>query len=87
MVVDQKQNAPFTLFSEGSHVQIGTIVVGDQNITMTDVDGMSQSTTNSQTIDTSPTQKNTLSLHTNTLFLVMLLLPCVIVIFVQNFLA
>ncbi|XP_063417457.1 uncharacterized protein LOC134699986 [Mytilus trossulus] len=87
MVVDQTQNASFTMFSEGSHVQVGTIVVGDQNITMTDVDGMSQTTTNTQNIDSTPTQNNTLSLNTNSLFLLMLLLPCVIVIFVQNFLA
>ncbi|XP_076082662.1 uncharacterized protein LOC143053768 [Mytilus galloprovincialis] len=50
MTVEQKSNATFTVFSPGSNVQVGTIVMGNQNITLTSVDQVSQVTSYSNTM-------------------------------------
>lgn len=51
MTVEQKNNAIFTVFSPGSKVQVGNIVMGNQNITLTSVDQASQITSYSNTVN------------------------------------
>lgn len=48
--VQQKKEASFTLFSPGCNVSVGTIVMGNQCITVTSIDQMSETSSNSTSI-------------------------------------
>lgn len=47
--INVDQNASSTLFANGAHVEVGTFIMGDQYITVTSADAMSQITMNSKT--------------------------------------
>ncbi|XP_076084067.1 uncharacterized protein LOC143054872 [Mytilus galloprovincialis] len=48
--VEQKKEASFSLFSPGCNVSVGTIVMGNQYITVTSIDQMSETSSNSTSI-------------------------------------
>lgn len=59
--INVDQNAIITIFANGAHVEVGTMIMGDQHITVKSADAMSQITTNLKTNSTKRSHDNAFS--------------------------